>query len=255
MSRFELYSPEGLRVDGRRWNELRSFECKINTHPVFDGSSYVEHGNSKVICMVKGPMEPRQRSQVNQTQVVIEMNLNIASFSSLQRRIRNKSDKRIIEMKTTLERTFEQSVMSHLYPRTLIEVDVQVLAQDGGILATMTNAITLALIDAGISMYDHVSAISVGIHDQTPLLDLNVIEENEMSCITIGVVGKSEKLAMLLLEDKMPLDKLESVLGVAIAGGHRIRDMMDEQVRSHGNQRVAKISNSALKSVYNSSYV
>lgn len=242
MSRLELYSPEGLRVDGRRWNELRRFECKINTHPVFDGSSYVEQGNSKVICMVKGPMEPPLRSQINQSQAVIEMNLNMASFSTLQRRKRSKSDKRMVEMKTTLERTFEQSVMSHMYPRTLIEIDVQVLAQDGGILATMTNAITLALIDAGVAMYDYVSAISVGIHDQTPLLDLNVLEENDMSCITIGVVGKSEKLAMLLLEDKMPLDKLESVLGVAIAGGHRIRDLMDDEVKSHGNRRVAKTS-------------
>lgn len=182
------------------------------------------------------------RSQVNQTQAVIEMNLNIASFSTLQRRKRSKNDKRMIEMKTTLERTFEQSVMSHLYPRTLIEVNVQVLAQDGAVLATMTNAITLALIDAGVAMYDYVSAVSVGIHDQTPLLDLNVLEENDMSCLTIGVVGKSEKLAMLLLEDKMPLDKLENALAVAIAGGHRIRDLMDDEVRSHGNQRVSKLT-------------
>lgn len=243
MSRMELYSPEGLRVDGRRWNELRRFECKINTHPnSSDGSSYVEQGNTKVMCMVQGPMEPPLRSQVNQTQATIDINLNIASFSTLQRKKRSKNEKRILELKTTLERTFEQSIMSNLYPKTVIEISVQVLAQDGGLFSAMTNAITLALIDAGIAMYDYVSAVSVGIHDQTPLLDLNNLEENDMSCLTIGVVGKSEKLAMLLLEDKMPLDKLESVLGIAIAGGHRIRELMDNEVREHGTMRQSKLT-------------
>ncbi|KAM9932158.1 hypothetical protein OXX80_008196 [Metschnikowia pulcherrima] len=243
MSRMELYSPEGLRVDGRRWNELRRFECKINTHPnASDGSSYVEQGNTKVMCMVQGPMEPPLRSQVNQTEATIEISLNIASFSTLQRKKRSKNEKRILELKATLERTFAQSIMSNLYPKTVIDINVQVLAQDGGIFATMTNAITLALIDAGIAMYDYVSAVSVGIHDQTPLLDLNNLEENDMSCLTIGVVGKSEKLAMLLLEDKMPLDKLETVLGIAIAGGHRIRELMDNEVREHGLMRSSKLT-------------
>ncbi|KAF7999530.1 exosome complex component RRP41 [Metschnikowia aff. pulcherrima] len=243
MSRMELYSPEGLRVDGRRWNELRRFECKINTHPnASDGSSYVEQGNTKVMCMVQGPMEPPLRSQVNQTEATIEISLNIASFSTLQRKKRSKNEKRILELKATLERTFAQSIMSNLYPKTVIDINVQVLAQDGGLFATMTNAITLALIDAGIAMYDYVSAVSVGIHDQTPLLDLNNLEENDMSCLTIGVVGKSEKLAMLLLEDKMPLDKLETVLGIAIAGGHRIRELMDNEVREHGLMRLSKLT-------------
>lgn len=242
MSRMELYSPEGLRVDGRRWNELRRFECKINTHPnSSDGSSYVEQGNTKVMCVVLGPKEPPMRSQSDQNRATIEVNLNVASFAGLERKVRSKNEKRMVELKTTLERTFDQSIISHLYPRTLIEVNVQVLALDGGLLAVSTNAITLALIDAGVAMYDYVSAISVGLHDQTPLLDLNVLEENDMSCLTIGVVGKSEKLAMLLLEDKMPMDRLESMLGIAIAGGHRIRELMDEEVRSHGSARLNKL--------------
>lgn len=242
MSRLEIYSPEGLRVDGRRWNELRRFDCRINTHPnSSDGSSYVEQGNTKVMCVVQGPMEPTQRSQSDPNKASIEINLSFANFSTLERKKRNKNEKRTIELKTTLERTFQQSILSHLYPRTLIEVSVQVLAQDGGVLAAITNSITLALIDAGVAMYDYVSAINVGIHDQTPLLDLNTLEENDMSSLSIGVVGKSEKLAMLLMEDKMPLDRLEPVLGIAIAGCHRIRELMDEEVRTHGSMRLAKL--------------
>lgn len=238
MSRMELYSPEGLRIDGRRWNELRHFECRINTQPnSSDGSSYVEQGNTKVIAMVHGPMEPTLRSQANNNEATVEVNLNIASFSTFQRKKRSKNEKRMLELKTTLEKTFEQSIMIHLYPRTVIQIDIHVLNQDGGLLASVTNAITLALIDAGISMYDYISSISTGLHDSSPLLDLNTLEENDMSVLTIGVIGKTEKLAMLMMEDKMALDKLESALSLAIAGSHRIQDLMDKEVRRHGNQR------------------
>lgn len=242
MSRLELYSPEGLRIDGRRWNELRRFECRTNTHPnSSDGSSYVEQGNTKIISMVKGPMEPLNRSQINTKKATIEINLLISNFSTLERKKKMKNEKRLIELKTTLERTFEQSIMSYNYPRTIIQVNVFVLAQDGGLLAGITNAITLSLIDAGISMYDYVSAINCGLYDKTPLLDLSTLEENDISCITIGVIGKSEKLALLLLEDKMPLDYLESVLAIGIAGSHRIRVLMDNEVRKQGNIRSSKL--------------
>ncbi|KAK6454944.1 ribosomal protein S5 domain 2-type protein [Scheffersomyces xylosifermentans] len=240
----ELYSPEGLRLDGRRWNEIRNFECRINTHPnSSDGSSYIEQGNTKVICMVQGPMEPTLRSQANANKATIEVNLAVANFSTLERKKRSKSEKRMVEMKTTLERTFEQSVMCNLYPRTVIQIDLHVLSQDGGLLAGLTNAITLALIDAGVAMYDYVAAITAGLHDQSPLLDLNGLEELDMSTLTIGVIGKSEKLSLLMLEDKIPLDRLESVLAIAIAGSHKIRDLMDNEVRRHGNIRSSKLVN------------
>ena len=242
MSRMELYSPGGLRIDGRRWNELRRFECRVNTHPnSSDGSSYVEQGNTKVICTVQGPTEPISRAQMNQDKANLEVNLTIANFSTFERKKRSKSEKRMVELRTTLERTFEQLVLLHLYPRTNITINVQVLSQDGGMLAAITNAITLAIIDAGIAMYDYVSSVSCGLIDQSPLLDLNNLEESDVSAITVGVIGKGEKLALLLLEDKMPLDSLEKVLSIGIAGSHRIKDLMDMEVRKHGNARASKL--------------
>lgn len=238
----ELYSPEGLRIDGRRWNELRRFECRINTHPnSSDGSSYVEQGNTKVVCTVQGPIEPQLRSQQHSEHANIEINLTIANFATFERKKRNKNEKRLIELKNILEKTFMESIMINLYPKTNIIINIQVLSQDGGLLSAITNSITLALIDSGISMYDYVSSINCGLYDTTPLLDLNNLEENDISNLTIGVIGKSEKLALLLSEDKMPLDRLENVLSLAIAGSHRIRDLMDQEVRKHGNMRALKM--------------
>lgn len=129
--------------------------------------------------------------------------------------------------------------MLNVYPRTLINIEVHVLQQDGGIMGSLINGITLALIDAGIAMYDYISGVSVGLYDTTPLLDTNSLEENAMSTVTLGVVGKTEKLSLLLVEDKIPLDRLENVLAIGIAGTHRIRDLMDKELRKRAEKRVA----------------
>lgn len=109
-------------------------------------------------------------------------------------------------------------------------------------MGTLLNGISLALIDAGIAMYDYVSGISVGLYDTTPLLDINSLEENAMSAVTLGVVGKSEKLSLLQIEDKIPLDRIENVLAIGIAGAHRIRDLMEQEIRAHAEKRVANAS-------------
>lgn len=246
MSRLEIYSPEGLRLDGRRWNELRRFECTTSTKNSSnnsDGSSYLEMGQNKVIAVVNGPMEPLNKAQVNQEKAVLKISINLTKFSKMRRsNSSNKNEKRILEMQTALERTFSETVQLNLYPRTMIEVKLHVLQQDGGMMGCLINSVTLALIDAGIAMYDYISGVSVGLMDQQPLLDLNSLEETSLSSITLGVLGKTEKLSMLLIEDKIPLDRVESVLSIGIAGCHQIRDLMDAHLRRAGAEKLEKLS-------------
>lgn len=51
----ELLSDQGLRIDGRRPNELRRINCKLGVSTQPDGSSYLEQGNTKVLAAVYGP--------------------------------------------------------------------------------------------------------------------------------------------------------------------------------------------------------
>lgn len=57
MSCQEVLSPEGLRLDGRRANELRKMHCKLGLQSHADGSAYLEMGNSKVLASVYGPRQ------------------------------------------------------------------------------------------------------------------------------------------------------------------------------------------------------
>lgn len=100
----------------------------------------------------------------------------------------------------------------HLYPRSQIDINIQVLQSDGSLLQTAINATTLALIDAGIAMNDYVCAITCALHDATPLLDLTSIEENDLPHVTVAVLPKSGKVTLATLETQMAVERFEEML-------------------------------------------
>lgn len=51
----DLLTDQGLRLDGRRANELRKIRCKLGVFDQPDGSAYLEQGNTKVLAAVYGP--------------------------------------------------------------------------------------------------------------------------------------------------------------------------------------------------------
>ena len=51
----ELLSKIGLRLDGRRADELRRIRCKLGVFTEPDGSAYLEQGLTKILAAVYGP--------------------------------------------------------------------------------------------------------------------------------------------------------------------------------------------------------
>lgn len=89
------YALAHLRVDGRRWNELRRIHGQMSTQAAADGSSYFEMGNTKIICTVLGPrQQPRGGGRDNQArEAAIEVEIGIAGFSGMDRKKRSRTDK------------------------------------------------------------------------------------------------------------------------------------------------------------------
>ncbi|KAF8252378.1 ribosomal protein S5 domain 2-like protein [Wilcoxina mikolae CBS 423.85] len=246
MSRYEILSPEGLRVDGRRWNEIRRFHAQLSTQPAAaDGSSYVEQGNTKVVCTVTGPAEASMRSKQLHDKTSVTVEVTFAAFSGTERKRRGKNDKRVQEMRTMLQRTFASAILTHLHPRSEITISLHILSQDGGVLATCVNAITLALIDAGVPMTDYVVGMTAGITTSTssedktegePLLDVNGIEDSDLPTLTVATLGATENISLLQLENKVHMTLVESMLAAAIDGCAKMKEMLDEVVRKHGEE-------------------
>ncbi len=60
--------------------------------------------------------------------------------------------------------------MTSLFPRSQIDIFVQILQADGGTRCASINAATLALINAGIPMKDFVVSCAAGCIEGTPIL-------------------------------------------------------------------------------------
>lgn len=61
----ELLSKIGLRLDGRRENELRRIRCKLGVFTQPDGSAYLEQGLTKVLAAVYGPHQVKYFSNLS----------------------------------------------------------------------------------------------------------------------------------------------------------------------------------------------
>ncbi|KAF3921583.1 hypothetical protein AA313_de0205038 [Arthrobotrys entomopaga] len=239
---------EGLRNDGRRWNELRRIHCQLSTSSTnADGSSYIEQGFTKVLCNVTGPAEPSNRQRVKQDSATVSCEVYFAAFSGTDRIKRGRNDKKVQEMQTAIQKTFSSIILTHLFARSEITISIHILSQDGGTLAACINAATLALIDAGIPMTDYVCACTAGqstsIFDNEgaspdPWLDVNYLEESDIPSLTVATVGDSEKIVALSMENKVRIEALEAMIAVGISGCARVRGIMDKEVRRYGKEKL-----------------
>ncbi|KAK3844807.1 MAG: ribosomal protein S5 domain 2-type protein [Linnemannia gamsii] len=243
MSRTELLSPEGLRIDGRRPAELRKITSTTCVLSQADGSAYLEHGNTKVLAAVYGPREARHRALVLHDRAILNVELNVAPFSSGERRRRSKNDKRLLEMASFVKQTFEPVVIATLYPRSQIDIYLQVIQHDGGTLQACINATTMALIDAGIAMTDYVCACTAGWVEREAAIDLNYMEESsDTSEVTIAMLPKSGKITLTQMESRLHVDKLEEVFRLAGEGCKQMYEVMDKTIRDRAEDLARKMA-------------
>ncbi|KAI1772121.1 ribosomal protein S5 domain 2-like protein [Hypoxylon cercidicola] len=250
-----------LRIDGRRWNELRQLRGQIRTQAAADGSSYLEMGNTKVMCVVTGPSEDSKQRRgggagtsaggttaqgTNAADIVVSV--VVGGFSTTDRKRRGRGDKRISELQYTLSKSLAATLHTHLFPRSTISISLHVLSQDGSLLACLINAATLALIDAGIPMTDYLVACSAGSTSShaagderaDPLVDLNNQEEQELPFLTVATLGATDKVAALVCESRVQISRLEGMMAAAADGCVGIRAYLDSVVREKGRKMVAE---------------
>ncbi|KAI9357840.1 putative exosomal 3'-5 [Pilaira anomala] len=243
MSRLELITPEGLRVDGRRANELRKITAKTSVFSQADGSAYIEQGNTKCLAAVYGPREVRHRMQALADRALINVEFNVAPFSSSERKKRSKNDKRSLEVAAFIRQTFEPVILTSQFPRTQIDIYLQIFQNDGGLLQSCINAATMALVDAGIPMLDYVCACSAGCIDKEPVLDLNNLEESaDTPELTVAILPRTGKVTLLEMESRLHVDKLASVTELATEGCMQIHKVLDGVIRENTEHLMSRLN-------------
>ncbi|POW14014.1 hypothetical protein PSTT_03301, partial [Puccinia striiformis] len=267
MSRVELLSSGGLRLDNRRPYELRSINFDILPNPPVgcDSVARVEHGLTKLIGFVSGPRDSVESNRTvptslgnpignsassnqnqNNNNGSISVHISTTPFSSIDRKKVGKSDKKFADLAQAIQNTFEPVVMLHLYPRSTIDIYVQVLQQDGALLQAAINVTTLALIGAGVSISDYVLSISVGALStpSCPLLDLTNSEQTDLPNLTIAVLPRTQKLTLLQLDTRINILTFESLLGIGLEACLVLQLEMDREVRRWATLLNSSIHNS-----------
>lgn len=236
MAAFELLSDQGLRMDGRKSGELRRIRCNLGVFGQADGSAYLEQGNTKVLAAVYGPHEVRGalKSKTSHDRALINCQYSMAVFSTGERKRRPRGDRKSLEMTMHLRQAFEAAVKTELYPRSQIDIFVEVLQADGGNYCACVNAATLALIDAGIPIKDYVIACTASLVADTPLVDISSLESTTGGPeLTVAVLPKSGEIVLTEMSQRFHMDHLEKVMEVALEGCRDVYHILDKEVRRH----------------------
>jgi ribonuclease PH len=184
-----------LRVDGRRPDELRPLRFQNHIAPHAAGSTLVEWGNTRVICAVTvDESVPKWMKDQKVTGGWISAEYSMLPYSTLDRKARDisklKLDGRSQEIQRLIGRSLRAVIdLEKLGSRTLW-IDCDVLQADGG---TRTASITGAYVALGLAfrklqaegkitespLTAGVAAVSVGVFEGRPLLDLNYVEDKD----------------------------------------------------------------------------
>ncbi|KAF7327547.1 RNase-PH domain-containing protein [Mycena kentingensis (nom. inval.)] len=237
-NRVEILNDGGFRSDGRRQYELRDVAIDLSQQGAADGAATITHGLTQVMVSVFGPREAKMRSHTMHDRANINVELSVAAFSTGERRKRNRGDKRILELAATIKSTFEPVIQTTLYPRSQIDIFVQVLQQDGGLLQACINGTTLALANAGIPLLDFVCAVTGGVHLTSPMLDLTLLEENDIPHVTVAVLPKTGKVTLVTMETRLHVERFEEIFRLAGDAGKVLHGEFKRAVRDRTTRLV-----------------
>ena len=145
------------RPDGRKGGgSLRPLAAEVSCLNRADGSAKFSSGSTQILAAVYVPAAPRIPSRERVGEAVIGVVFNFGTKAAATADNMSNTNPGYGANERELERFIGDSLMVCVaiekYARTVIEIFIQVIKADGSLVATALNAVTLALLDAGIQM-------------------------------------------------------------------------------------------------------
>jgi exosome complex component RRP41 len=228
----KLIDKKGLRLDGRKADELRPLKLEVGVLSNADGSAYIEQGKNKILVGVFGPreMHPKHLSQADR--MVLRCRYHMAPFS-VQERKSPAPSRREVELSKVIRESLEPSVFVDLYPRTGIDVFIEVLQADGGTRCAAITAASLAIADAGIPLRDLVVACAAGKVDDTVVLDLMDTEDKAgVADVPVAYMPNLDAVTLLQMDGILAPEEFESAVNMAVEGCKKIYAMQKDALKT-----------------------
>ncbi|WP_241249042.1 ribonuclease PH [Agrococcus sp. KRD186] len=225
------------RKDGRQLDQLREVTIERGWSQQAEGSALISFGGTRVLCTASVmPTVPRWMSGKGKGWVTAEYSMLPRSTNERMDResVRGKVGGRTHEISRLIGRSLRAGVDMKALGELSIAVDCDVLQADGG---TRTAAITgayVALADAiawaqgegrvpksAKPLIDSVAAVSVGIVDGEPMLDLAYTEDVRAGTdMNVVATGRGLLIEVQGTAEGAPFDRseLDRLLDLALAG-------------------------------------
>ncbi|MEM1952039.1 MAG: exosome complex exonuclease Rrp41 [Candidatus Caldarchaeum sp.] len=226
-----LIDENGLRVDGRKPDELRKLRIEVGVLEKTDGSAYVELGGTKIYAGVIGPREVHPKHLELPDRAVINCRYHMASFSVDERKPLGMT-RREIELSKVLREAVETVVFLEEFPRMMIDIFVEVIQADGGTRTAGITAASLALADAGVPMADLIAAVAVGKVDGTVVLDINETEDKYGEAdMPVAMAPQLNSIVLLQLNGRMTPEEIDKGLSMAQSAIKKIYQMQVDALK------------------------
>jgi exosome complex component RRP41 len=228
----KLIDKKGLRLDGRKPDELRAIKIEVGVLSNADGSAYIEHGKNKILAAVYGPKELHPKHLALPDRMFLRCRYHMAPFS-VQERKSPAPSRREVELSKVIRESLEPSIFLEYYPRTGIDVFVEVLQADGSTRCASITAASLAIADAGIPMRDLVVACSAGKIDDTIVSDLMDTEDKMGTAdVPVALMPNLNAITLLQMDGILTSEEFEKALNLALEGCRKIYAMQKEALKA-----------------------
>ncbi len=202
----------GKRLDGRLAGELRNVEMKVDVVDRANGSAEVSLGHTVAIAAVHGPRNlfPKFLQEANTG--ILRVKYMMLPFSTDDRKSPG-HDRRSTELSKVIRLALEPSLFLVDFPKSVVDVFVDIIEADGSTRVTGINAASLALACAGVPMRDLVVACSVGKIDGELIVDLAGKEDNYGEAdVAIGMLPSKGEVCLLQMDGQLTKEELTSLL-------------------------------------------
>ena len=228
-----------MRPSGRHPEQLRDIRFTRNYTKHAEGSVLVEFGDTKVLCnaSIEPKVPPFLRDQ-GKGWITAEYGMLPRSTGSRMRReaSHGKQGGRTLEIQRLIGRALRAAVDLRLLGENTITVDCDVIQADGGTRTASISGGFVALYDAiqtltsaGIIKENpvqwFVASVSVGIFEQTPVLDLDYAEDSHADTDMNIIMTEQEKFIEVQGTAEghcFDNEELQQMLALAKSGIHSI---------------------------------
>jgi len=209
---------DGKRLDGRDLMEMRKIEIEINPLKNAMGSATFKFGKTWAVAATHGPRAAYPKWIQNPESAILKVRYSMLPFSTWERS-KPGTSRRSIEISKVVNDALSNVIFFDDYPKTMIEVFVDIIEADASTRCAALNAASIALALAGVPMADLVSSCSVGKINGQIALDIAGFEDNygEVDC-AVAMIPHEEKVLLLQMDGIVSKEEFIQMLSIAKEG-------------------------------------